>query len=276
MADIKIDMVLADGGSINKKTGETKALNSELTKTQKLSSRALAGESGTMSGQKVAEYGRSRATVGTGAEARDFAKQSEGLSGLVRLYAVYAANLYAAGAAFTALSQAMDTSNMIRAMNQLGSVSGIALGSLAQRFVETADGAISLREAMEAVTKSTAAGLSGKQLLQISEIAKKASQSLGVAMPDAISRLTRGIVKLEPELLDELGIFTKIGPATEEYARKIGKTTSALTDFERRQAFANAVITEGIDKFSAVDIPANPYTKLLATLKLPTSFVPSC
>jgi lambda family phage tail tape measure protein len=267
MADIKIDMVLADGGSINKKTGETKALNSELTKTQKLSSRALAGESGTMSGQKVAEYGRSRATVGTGAEARDFAKQSEGLSGLVRLYAVYAANLYAAGAAFTALSQAMDTSNMIRAMNQLGSVSGIALGSLAQRFVETADGAISLREAMEAVTKSTAAGLSGKQLLQISEIAKKASQSLGVAMPDAISRLTRGIVKLEPELLDELGLFTKIGPATEEYARKIGKTTSALTDFERRQAFANAVITEGIDKFSAVDIPANPYTKLLATLK---------
>jgi lambda family phage tail tape measure protein len=124
-----------------------------------------------------------------------------------------------------------------------------------------------MREAMEATTKGTAAGLSAKQMEQLGEVANKASKALGIAMPDAISRLTRGISKLEPELLDELGLFTKIGPATENYARSIGKSTASLTDFEKRQAFANAVLKEGIDKFSAIEAAANPYDKLLASLK---------
>jgi len=214
------------------------------------------------------EYDIARGSAGaTGASGRDFANQSRGLDGLVRLYATYAANLFAAGAAFRALSDAADTSNMIQGMNQLGAVTGLALGSIAKNLMNATDGAISMREAMEATTKGTAAGLSGKQMEQLGQVANKASKALGVAMPDAISRLTRGISKLEPELLDELGLFTKIGPATEDYARSIGKTATQLTDFERRQAFANAVLKEGIDKFNSIDIPANPYDKLLASLK---------
>ena len=214
------------------------------------------------------EYDIARGSAGaTGASGRDFANQSRGLDGLVRLYATYAANLFAAGAAFRALSDAADTSNMIQGMNQLGAVTGLALGSIAKNLMIATDGAISMREAMEATTKGTAAGLSGKQMEQLGQVANKASKALGVAMPDAISRLTRGISKLEPELLDELGLFTKIGPATEDYARSIGKTAAQLTDFERRQAFANAVLKEGIDKFNSIDIPANPYDKLLASLK---------
>jgi lambda family phage tail tape measure protein len=214
------------------------------------------------------EYDIARGSAGaTGASGRDFANQARGLDGLVRLYATYAANLFAAGAAFRALSEAADTSNMIQGMNQLGSVSGLALGSIAKNLVAATDGAISMREAVEATTKGTAAGLSAKQMTQLGEVANKASKALGIGMPDAISRLTRGISKLEPELLDELGLFTKIGPATENYARSIGKTASQLTDFEKRQAFANAVLKEGTDKFNAIDIPANPYDKLLASLK---------
>lgn len=214
------------------------------------------------------EYDVARGSAGaTGASGRDFANQARGLDGLVRLYATYAANIFAAGAAFRALSDAADTSNMIKGMNQLGASSGLALGSIAKNLRDATDGAISMREAVEATTKGTAAGLSGKQMEQLGQVANKASKALGIAMPDAISRLTRGISKLEPELLDELGLFTKIGPATENYARSIGKSVSSLTDFEKRQAFANAVLKEGIDKFNSIDIAANPYDKLLASLK---------
>ena len=214
------------------------------------------------------EYDIARGSAGaTGASGRDFANQARGLDGLVRLYATYAANVFAAGAAFRALSEAADTTNMIQGMNQLGAVSGLALGTIAKKLMEATDGAISMREAMEATTKGTAAGLTGKQMEQLGQVANKASKALGIAMPDAISRLTRGISKLEPELLDELGLFTKIGPATENYARSIGKSAASLTDFERRQAFANAVLKEGIDKFNAIDVAANPYDKLLASLK---------
>ena len=267
MADntINIKLEVNDGGQLADKTKRAKELNDQLKQMS----------TGTQSGSKAAAsvygnraYTQASGVMGkTGAGARDFAAESQGLGGLVRLYATYAANLFAVTAAFRALSDAMDTANMVQGLNQLSAASGQSLGSLSKRFTEAAGGAISFREAMEATTKGTAAGLSADQMLKLGDVAKKASQALGIAMPDAVSRLTRGISKLEPELLDELGLFTKLGKSTEEYARKVGKSTDSLTDFERRQAFANAVLKEGADKFNEINIPTNPYDKLLASLK---------
>jgi len=244
-----------------------KRLNKTLERTQELMKGTKGGSKAANAAFQQTEYNTARGTVGTGAAGRDFAKQSRELGGLVRLYATYAATLYATEAAFTALSKAMDTTNMIEGLNQLGAASGVAMGGLAKRFAEASGGAISLRESMEATAKAVSSGLSQSQFLKLGEVAKKASQALGVNMSDAVSRLTRGITKLEPELLDELGIFTKVGQATEDYARAIGKPAAALTDFEKRQAFANAVLAEGAKKFGQIEIETNPYDKLLATLK---------
>lgn len=248
--------------SMQRRIDEAKALNREMTKAAQSAFKAE-GDKG-VSGQ---DYGRARASVGTGAGARDFAKESQGLGGLVRLYATVAANLFAVGAAFNALKEAMNTTNMVEGLNQLGATSGQSLGTLAKNLATASGGALSLRDSMEATAKATSAGMSAKQLMQLGSVARSASQALGLSMTDAVSRLTRGITKLEPELLDELGIFTKIDKATEDYARSVGKSAGALTDFERRQAFANAVLKEGTDKFAAINIPTNPYDKLLASLK---------
>ena len=242
-------------GTMNKRTMEARTYNSELTKTQQL----MKGE-----GQN---YRASRAVGGgTGAAGRDFARESQGLGGLVRLYATYAANIYALSAAFDFLRKSAATDTMISAMDQMAGQTGVALGSLAKQFEATTGYAISLRESIEAVSKGASAGLNPKQMLQIAEVAKKASQTLGISMPDAISRLTRGITKLEPELIDELGLFTKLGKSTEEYAAKLGKPVAALTDLQKRQAYANAVISEGLDKYSKINIESNPYDKLAASL----------
>jgi lambda family phage tail tape measure protein len=275
MATVKVNLSLEDAGkSVKARTDEVKGLNKELEKTKQLSTGTRTGAGAVrasygpvMPGEGTA-YGQARGSMGaTGAAGRDFANQAQGLGGLVRLYATYAANVFAVSAAFTALSQAMNTTNMVQGLNQLGAASGVAMGNLAKQFADASGGAISLRESMESTAKAISAGLSQSQFIKLGEVAKQASQALGIGMSDAVSRLTRGIVKLEPELLDELGIFTKIGPATENYARTIGKAASQLTDFERRQAFANAVLTEGATKFGEIDIPTNPYDKLLASLK---------
>jgi hypothetical protein len=219
-----------------------------------------------MSGQ---QYGSARGSAGlTGASARDFANQAQGLGGLVRLYATYAANVFAVSAAFTALSNAMDTTNMIKGLDQLGAATGRNLGGLSKRLVEITDGAISFKDSMDAVAKTTSAGMASRDVERLAMVAKNASLALGVAMPDAMNRLSRGITKLEPELLDELGIFTKIDPAVQAYSRSVGKAASQLTDFERRQAFANAVLLEGEAKFGELATAAvNPYDTLLASLK---------
>lgn len=280
MATIKVGIDVSDNGTAKKATDAAERLKKAYdaagasaknigTGTASGGSQAgMSAQARAASSAELVEYNRQRAIAqGTGASARDFAKQSEGLGGLVRLYATFAANVFAVTAAFGALSRAMDTTNMIKGLDQLGAASGQALGGLSKRFVEVTDGAISLRESVEAVAKASAAGLTSKQILQIGDNAKKASQALGVDMSDAVSRLTRGITKLEPELLDELGIYTKLEESVNKYALSVGKSAGTLTDFERRQAFAVAVLDEANRKFGAIELDTNPYNKLLATFR---------
>lgn len=225
---------------------------------------AKAGPSGSlMSGE---DYGRARGSAGTtGASARDFANQAQGLGGLVRLYATFAANIFAVGAAFSALRQAAQFEGIQKGLEQLGAAAGRDLTGLSKSVVALTAGAVSLREAMTSVAQATSAGLNPTQIEGLATVANKASQALGLNMTDALSRLSRGVSKIEPELLDELGIFVRVDQAAEKYALSIGKTASSLSDFERRQAFANAVIEQGKAKFDAIEAAANPYDKLLAS-----------
>lgn len=254
MADqtVKIRLQIDDEGDMRRRTQDAKEYNKEAEKFNK-GSAALSSM----------QYGRARGASGlTGASARDFANEQQGLGGLVRLYATVAANTYAATTAFNTLKSAMDFENITKGLDQMGATSGVALGSVAKNLVKISDGAISLRDAMKSVAQGSSAGLTTKQMADLAKVATKASQALGIDATEAMSRLTRSVTKIEPELIDELGLFTKIGKATEDYARKIGKSVSALTDFERRQAFANGVIKEGLTTFESIDIPANPYKQL--------------
>lgn len=280
--NINIGVNVSDNGTAKKVVKNFEEITQAATQAQKAAqninasggtagSRGVAAKAAPSGSQNMTgqDYGSARGSAGlTGASARDFAAQAQGLGGLVRLYATYAANIFAVGAAFNALKTAADTTNLVSGLNTLGAAGGQSLGSLSKRLVEVTDGAVSMREAMEATAKASSAGMSSKDIERLGSVAKNASLALGVSMPDALSRISRGIVKLEPELLDELGLFTKIGPATEKYALEIGKSASSLTDFERRQAFANAVLTEGEKKFGALaEAAANPYDKLLSSLK---------
>ena len=276
--NIKIGIDVDDGGSTKKTIKDVEALRRAYDDVANSAKQAgavraamapkttAAVKGASQSSSDGVDYGVARAAVGTGASGRDFAKQAQGLGGLVHVYATLAANLFAVGAAFRALSDAMNTANMIKGLDQLGAASGRSLGNLAKDMVKITDGAISLKESMSAVALSSAGGMSNKQILQMAEVAKKASQALGFSLPDAVNRLSKGITKLQPELLDELGIMTRVDSAYAKYALSIGKSVSSLSEFEKHQAFANAVLAEGEKKFSNIDIPANPYDKLLASM----------
>jgi hypothetical protein len=286
--DIRIGMTLDDGGSIANKNKDAHALKQTLqaasTAAQgiRVPVATSAARQGVAASQPMSAAYRaaaaqpgggasdtnlSRGLAGqTGASGRDFAAQAQGLGGLVHVYATFAANLYAASAAFTALSKAMDTSNLIKGLDQLGAVSGRNLGSLAKQMVAVTEGAISMRDAMTSTAMASSGGMTNTAIIRMTEVAKKASLALGRDLPDSMDRITKGIIKIQPELLDELGIMTRVIPAQEAYARGIGKTASALSDFEKRQAFANAVLDEGERKFGSISLDTNPYSKVLASI----------
>jgi hypothetical protein len=260
---VNIKLQVKSDGSLEASINDTKELNRELGKAvkhaQEYSKVGASADS--------MQYGRARGASGlTGAGARDFANEQQGLGGLVRLYATLAANTYAAATAFNFLRDGYNAAIQENALTQLSITSGVAINALAKNLVAATDGALNFKDAMGAAAKGVTSGLSSKQMLQLADAAKKAGQTIGIDTAEAISRLTRGITKIEPELLDELGLFTKLDKAVTDYARTVGKSVGSLTDFERRQAFANAVLKEAKDKFNDVNIPANPYEKLAAAL----------
>jgi hypothetical protein len=272
----KFIVSVTDGGTTDKTVKKFNDLRDAAKEAGAAANKVGAGTAGSRAAAQAArpsgsmetqQYNALRGTAGvTGASARDFAKQSEGMGGLVRLYATFAANLYAVTAAFNGLKTAMDTTNMVRGLDQLGASSGVALGSLSKQLLEVTQGALSMRESMKVTAQVTSAGLGSQAVLKLGEAGTKIAQALGLDAADSITRLTRAVTKLEPELLDELGIFVKIDDVVQKYALSVGKTSAQVTEFERRQAFLNAVVDQSKSKFGDIAVDVNPYNQLAASL----------
>ena len=203
--------------------------------------------------------------------AKGFSKMKEtmgsGSSGLVGAYATLAANVFAATAAFNALRQAAQVETLAEGFNFLANTSGRTSELIANNLREITGNALSLEGALRASAIAVTSGFSTTQLEKLAEVGKNASIALGRNLGDSVDRLTRGVAKLEPEILDELGIMVRLDTAVRRYAATIGKTATELTDFERRQAFLNEAIAQGESKYSALtdEIDVNPYDKLSAT-----------
>ena len=189
-----------------------------------------------------------------------------GGSGLVAAYAGLAANIFALTAGFGALSRAAAATQLEEGLVEMGKASGLAMHTLSKGLVEATGHAISLEESMRSVALITSAGIDASKIEEFGEVARKASVALGRNLTDSMSRLTRGVTKLEPELLDELGIMVRLDEASKTYADSIGKSVSELSNFEKRQAFLNATLAEGEAKFGSLgNVDVNAFDKLSAT-----------
>ena len=205
--------------------------------------------------------------------AKSFSKLNQTIGGsggsgaLVGSYAVLAANVFAVSAAFNALRGAMQVEKLAEGLTQFSNQTGMSLDLVAKKLQETTGFAVSMEQAMKTAALSVSAGFGVREMEGLTRVAKGASQALGRDMGDALDRLTRGAIKLEPEILDELGIMVRLDDATESYAATLGKSAAQLTRFERQQAFMNAIITEGEMKFGAIAdaIEPNIYDQLAAT-----------
>jgi len=88
------------------------------------------------------DYGRVRGSIGTGAAGRDFAKQSQGMGGVVALYATFAANIFAVGAAFEALNKAAAIERLSKATEMMSvsvgaNLKGISKDSRTSRYTDS-------------------------------------------------------------------------------------------------------------------------------------------
>jgi hypothetical protein len=293
--DIKIGLSVADsGGSVNKRAAEAKALREELDKVtasanaasaalKQAASAQSAGSTYAMGGSRTSQkapsivntdsegeetgYRRARGVAqATGAGARDFARESQGLGGLVHLYATFAANIFAVGAAYEMLDKTFSVSRMEKATDMLSGKFGVNLKQVSNNLVEATGHAISFQEAIQFTNMGTAAGLTGKQIENLTVIAKGAANALGRDMSDSVRRIVQGTAKQEQEILDELGIFVKAKDAYAAYAKKIGTTANELSATEKVKAYAEAVALSG-EKWKEFAAIEDPFSKFLSASK---------
>ena len=216
-------------------------------------------------------YKLNQGVTGVSSAARSFSKLNQtignGPNGLVGAYATLAANTFAVSAAFNALRSAAQVEQMMQGLETQGARTGRSLINVSNSLQEITKYSLSAADAMQATALMSSAGFSTKGMEDLTAVAYNASLALGRSVPDALDRISKGVTKLEPELLDELGIMTKLSEAQSAYALANNKSVTSLTSFEKRQAMLNAVVAEGTVKFGGLSdqVDANPYDKLSAT-----------
>lgn len=263
--NVTINIVLDDKGSLKKVTSSAQKTAQSFNQVAASANKATKAHSGLNVKQNTTNKLEKSLYQNNLSAAKGFSKQAQTLGGtLVPAYATLAANIFALTAAFGALQRAAAFEQLQQGLIMVGSAAGQNLPYVADQLREITGAAVSAQSAMSTVALGTASGFSTKQLEDLTKVAKGASLALGRNMEDALSRLVRGTAKVEPEILDELGIMVRLDAAVQKYATSIGKTGEQLTQFERSQAFLNATIEEGLEKFSFVaeNVDPNPYDRL--------------
>ena len=200
---------------------------------------------------------------------KNFSKQAQSMQGvLVPAYAEVAARVFALTAAYTALQRASQFDILLKGQQTYAAQTGKNMAQIA-RSIQAASGyMLDFKQASSSTALASTAGLTAKQIVRMTKGARAASVALGRDMTDAMDRLTRGIVKAEPEILDELGVIIRLDKVYKDFAVSVGKSTAELTEMEKLTARNAAIMGQLDSKFGDIanSIPADAFSKLSATV----------
>lgn len=235
---VYIDVIVDDKGTTKRLAVDSAKLDTLLGKQEKSTNRATKAQRG------LAQ------TAASGS--KNFANLSSGITGgLVPAYATLAAQIFAVTAAFNFLKDAGSLRQLQQGQLAYAAATGTSLKALTKDLQRATNAQLGFRDAAQSAAIGTAAGLDPEQITKIGKAAADASQVLGRDLTDSFNRLTRGITKAEPELLDELGIILRLDTATRNYKEALG-ITGELTAFQRSQAVSNEVLAQAEEKYGRV------------------------
>src|SRR5690606_17413735 len=84
-----------------------------------------------------------------------------------------------------------------------------------------------------------------EEMSTLMQIAAERGQAMGISVTQAFDDIVTGLGRGSALILDNLGILVDAEEANRAYAETLGKTASALTDAEKKQALINAVLAQG-------------------------------
>lgn len=184
---------------------------------------------------------------------RTFSDLAKVAGPLPLLYANIAANVFALSEAFRLLSEGEQLNRLEEVGTIIGAKIGTPVQSIARNMQELTGYTLSYGESIRNAAAAASYGFNSEQIEQLTMAARRASIALGVDMQDAMNRVIRGTSKLEIELLDELGITTKLTTAYSKYAQQLGVSAQSLNSYQQRAALVNEINAQSVEKFGDLD-----------------------
>lgn len=210
-------------------------------------------------------------------QTKSFADVAFASNPLVMAYASIAASVYAAKAAYTLLNDAASRSLLKESLADLGATTGRDIRSLSQDLMEASENTISLGEATKIAAVGSGYGFTNKQLEELTVVAKRASIVYGTDMTEAMNRATKGIAKLEVEILDEIGVTTTLTQAKQNYittlqmeGKMLGRNVDSLSSYESQLALTNEVIRQSHNKLGGLKETTTDFQRVAAAVSTAT------
>lgn len=168
------------------------------------------------------------------------------------------AELSQAGANFDRLAVSFES---------LASQNGTSGAEIIQSIDAVTQGTLSNSEIMKQANAAMLLGVAntGEEFSTLAKIAVDRGRAMGISMEYAFESIVKGVGRLSPLILDNLGIIIDADETYGEYAKTIGKTADALTDMEKRQALISRLKIEvaNFDPNSVLDA-ASAWERLAA------------
>lgn len=127
----------------------------------------------------------------------------------------------------------------------------------------TADGLLSEQDAMVAMRNLTAYGYSvqeASEMIKAMTLSAEANRKEMYTVSEAVERATQGIKQESSMMMKVAGNMETASTAYDKYAASIGKTSSELTQAEKRQAIYNSTIEAGQKYSSQASAYQNTYS----------------
>lgn len=174
---------------------------------------------------------------------------NKGLGGIVKGAGIAAAALGALRAASEAFDLGRAAAGSIRlaeAFDDLATSSGESSQRMLAAMRAASRGTISDTDLIASANRAMLLGVgkSADDMTKLLEVAGARAKAMGLTTAQAFSDIVTGIGRMSPLILDNLGITIDAARANEEYATKLGRTATSLSDAEKKQALLNAVVAQ--------------------------------
>jgi cell division septum initiation protein DivIVA len=206
-------------------------------------------------------------------EQKDIKKQNDGLKKSFAGLGGAIAGVFAVGVLTNYAKESLrlkgQTDQLTKAFKNLGNQVGFNEQSL-EKFRKATNGTVSDVDLMTQANNALLLGIveSDDQFADLIDSAQRLAQAVGQDAVFGIESLTTGIGRQSKLMLDNLGIIVDTNRAYEIYAERLGKSTSELTDNERKQAFIQATMESVRSKVDQLGEETLGATEAMAELEV--------